>query len=151
MECDCDVRNIHDLVSDGKTPYEKRFGMPFNGPVIPIGAMVEDHTISVKKTYRDSINLVQKSWPSIIWKNDMLVKDMRQLEKMDASEIHAKRLNAKEMFTPQKGENKFPVADGTVKLSGGDQVLRTSHLNPGQTEERRVRYVDRLRQVHDFG
>ena len=48
---------------------------------------------------------------------------------MDASEIHAKRLNAKEVLTPKNGECiKFPIADGTVKLSGGDQILRTSTL-----------------------
>ena len=41
-------RNIQDLLSDGKTPYERRFGMPFNGPVIPFGAMVEYHPISAK-------------------------------------------------------------------------------------------------------
>ena len=34
-ECDCYLRNIQDLLSVGKTPYERRFGMPFNGPVIP--------------------------------------------------------------------------------------------------------------------
>ena len=34
--------------SDGKTPYERRFGMPFDGPVIPLGAMVEYHPISAK-------------------------------------------------------------------------------------------------------
>ena len=37
MECYCYLRNIQDLLSDGKTPYERRFGMPFNGPVIPFG------------------------------------------------------------------------------------------------------------------
>ena len=37
------LRNIQDLLSDGKTPYERRFGMPLNGPVIPFGAMVEYH------------------------------------------------------------------------------------------------------------
>ena len=48
---------------------------------------------------------------------------------MDASEILAKRLNAKEVLTPMSGEMFiFPVADGTVKLSGGDQGLRTSTL-----------------------
>ena len=35
MECYCYLRNIQDLLSDGKTPYERGFGMPFNGPVIP--------------------------------------------------------------------------------------------------------------------
>ena len=63
------------------------------------------------------------------WKGDILVADVEELEKMDASEIHAKRLNAKEVLTSTSGEKiKFPIADGTVKLSGGDQVLRTSTL-----------------------
>ena len=61
---------------------------------------------------------------------------------MDASELHARRLNAKEVFTLMEG-NKFifPVADGTVKVSGGDQRLRTSTLirdRPEQGEEQEV-------------
>ena len=40
---------------------------------------------------------------------------------------------------PKNGENiKFPIADGTDKLPGGDQVLRTSTLirdNPDRGEE----------------
>ena len=36
----------------GKTPCERRFGMPFNGPVVPFGAMVEDHPISAKDLSR---------------------------------------------------------------------------------------------------
>ena len=45
---------------------------------------------------------------------------------MDASEIYSKRLNAKEVIFP-KGNGKlyFPVADGRMKLPGGDQDLRT--------------------------
>ena len=38
--------------SDGKTPFERRFGVPFNGPVIPFGAMVEYHAISAKDQSR---------------------------------------------------------------------------------------------------
>ena len=48
MECNCCLRNIQDLLSNEKSPYEWRFGMPFNGPVIPFGAMVEYHPISAK-------------------------------------------------------------------------------------------------------
>ena len=45
---------------------------------------------------------------------------------MDASEIHSKRLNAKEVIFPiEKGKN-FPIADGRIKPLGGDQDLRTS-------------------------
>ena len=48
----CYLRNIQDLLSDGKSPYERRFGMPLNGTVIPFGAMVEYHPISAKNTSR---------------------------------------------------------------------------------------------------
>ena len=58
---------------------------------------------------------------------------------MDASELHARRLNAKELLTPMKGDNFiFPVTDRTVKVCGGDQRLRTSTLNwdrPDRGEE----------------
>ena len=52
MEYYCYLRNIQDLLADGKTPYERRFGIPFNGPVIPFGAMVEYHPISAKDLSR---------------------------------------------------------------------------------------------------
>ena len=52
MECYCCLRNIQDLLSDGKTPYEWRFGVPFNGMVIPFGAMVVIHPISAKDLSR---------------------------------------------------------------------------------------------------
>ena len=46
---------------------------------------------------------------------------------MDASEIFFKRLNAKEMIFPKEnGKFIFPIADGRIKLPGGDQDLRTS-------------------------
>ena len=52
MECYCYLRNIQDLLSGEKTPYERRFGLPFNGPVFPFGAMVEYHPISAKDLSR---------------------------------------------------------------------------------------------------
>ena len=61
MESYCFLRKIQDLLSDGKSPHERRFGMPLNGPVIPFGAMMENHSFSAKD-YRDYINLVPKSW-----------------------------------------------------------------------------------------
>ena len=68
-----------------------------------------------------------------------MVADVEELEEMDASELHARRLNAKEVLTPMNGEKIiFPVADGTVKVSGGDQRLRTSTLlrdRPDRGEE----------------
>ena len=53
-------------------------------------------------------------------KETFLVEDFEEFEKMDVSEIHARRLNAKEVLKPMKGEKfKFRITYGTVKLSGG--------------------------------
>ena len=52
MECYCYLRNIQDLLSDGKTHHERRFRIPLNGPVILFGPMVEYHTVSAKDLSR---------------------------------------------------------------------------------------------------
>ena len=49
MECKTYLRNIQDLLSDGKTPYKKRFGKPFKGPIFPL---VEYYPISAKDQSR---------------------------------------------------------------------------------------------------
>ena len=36
-----------------------------------------------------------------------MVADIEELEQMDASELHARRLNAKEVLTPMKGDNLY--------------------------------------------
>ena len=118
-------------LADGKTPYERRFGMPFNGPVIPFGAMVEFHSISAKDQCRlhqfgakvlPGIFLGYALYAGGIWKGDIMVADTEELE--DASELHARRLNAKEVLTPRRSGNFiFPVADGTVKFFGREQRL----------------------------
>ena len=61
MECYTYLRNIQDLLSDGKTPYERRFGKPLKGPIIPFGSLVE-YTLSLRRTSQESINLERKSY-----------------------------------------------------------------------------------------
>ena len=126
--------NVTDLLSDGKTPYERRVGEPFEGPIILSGAMVEYYPNSA----RDQSMLHQygkKVLPDFffgyasiageIGKRDILVADIEELEKMDASEIYPRRINAKEVLISQKGDEIiFPVADGTAKLSGRDYEFR---------------------------
>ena len=53
------LRNVTDLFSDGKTPYERRFGQPFKGPIIPFGSLVEYH-LSLRRISHASINLERK-------------------------------------------------------------------------------------------
>ena len=76
-----------------------------------------------------------------IWKGDIIVADIEELETMDASEIYSKRLNAKEViFHKENGNFIFPVADGRIKLIGGDQELRTPTLiRESPTSRRRSR------------
>ena len=54
-----------------------------------------------------------------------MIADLEDLEKMDASEIYRRRINAKDVLITQKrGELIFPVADGTAKLSAIDYEFR---------------------------
>ena len=113
MECYTYLRNVTDLLSDGKTPYERRFGQPFKGPIIPFGSLVEYHPITAKDQSRIH-QLGKKVLPGLflgyalyaggIWKGDVLIADLEELDTMDASEIYSKRLNAKEVIFPKQGE-----------------------------------------------
>ena len=138
MECYTYLRNVTDVLSDGKTPHERRFGQHFKGPIIPFGSLVEYHPITAKDQSRihqfgkkvlPGLFLGYALYTGGISKGDVLVADLEELETMDASEIYSKRLNAKEVIFPkEKGEFIFPIADGRIKTLGGDQELRTSTL-----------------------
>ena len=146
MECYTYLRNATELVSDGKTPYERRFGQPFKGPIIPFGSLVKYHPITAKDQSRihqfgkkvlPGLFLGYALYAGGIWKGDVLIADLEELETMDASGIYSKRLNAKEVIFPKQGEFIFPIADGRIKTHGGDQELRTSTLvrqRPNQGE-----------------
>ena len=55
--------------------------------------------------------------------------DFEELEEMDASEIHAKRVNATELILPEDVKiANFPVADGAVQFYERDQGLGKSTL-----------------------
>ena len=91
--------------------FERRFVEPFESPMIPFGAMVEYYPISArdqsrlpqfgKKSFARNI-LGYASIAGRIWKGDILVADIPELEEMDASEIHPRRISAKEVLTPQR-------------------------------------------------
>ena len=130
MECNTYLGNIQDLLSDGKTPYDRRFGKPCKGPIIPFGSLVEYHPITANDQSRihqfgkkvlPGLFLGYALYAGRIWKGDMLVADIEELETMDASEIYSKRLNAKGVILPKEnGKFIFPVADGRITLSGRD-------------------------------
>ena len=94
-------------------------------------------TLSLRRTSQESINLERKSYLDCssdthlyaggIWKGDVLVADLEELETMDASEIYSKRLSAKEVIFPKENRKIYFSCrrDGRIKLLGGDQDLRT--------------------------
>ena len=116
----------------------KRFGQPFNGPIIPFGSLVGYYPMAAKfqsrihqfgKKVLPGLFLGYALYAGGIWKGDVLVADLEELETMDASEIYSKRLNANEVtFPKEKGKFIFPIAGGRIKTLGGDQDLRTSTL-----------------------
>ena len=147
MECYTYLRNIQDLLSDGKTPYERRFGQPFKGLIIPFGSLVEYHPVTAKdqssfhqfgKKVLPGLFLGYALFAEGIWKGDILVADLEELETMDASEIYSKRLNAKEVIFP-KGKWKFYFSNRrwTNQICWRRSGTENIHLGTASTNSRR--------------
>ena len=52
MECYTYLRNVTDLLSDGKMPHERRFSQPLKEPLIPFGSLVEYYPLTAKDQSR---------------------------------------------------------------------------------------------------
>ena len=99
--------------------------MPSNGPVIPFGAMVEYPPVSAKDLSRlhqfrpkvlPGTLLGYALYAVRIRIGDILVADIEELEEMEACEIHAERLNAKEVLTPMNGGKFiFPIESNSFE------------------------------------
>ena len=134
----CETCKIY-LLSGGKTPHEWRFGETFKGTIIPLRLDGRISPFFCLKSCRDCISSARKSYQELfsvmyytrgeIWKGEIMVADVEELDKMDASEIHAGRLNAKEVLTPKNGEHvDIPDRRWNSQNIWKSQVLRTSTL-----------------------
>ena len=88
---------FQDLLGDGK------------GPIIPFGAMVENHPPSPKAR-------IQQFWHESVTRNlflavslsrgefgkEILIADLEDLEMIDAPDMYPRRINAKEVLIRQK-------------------------------------------------
>ena len=137
MECYTYLRNVTDLLSDGKTPYERRFGQPFKGPIIPFGSLVEYYPVTAKDQSRIH-QIGKKVLPGLFLGYASLrggnlegwLTDRRPWGVGDDGRIG----NLLEKTQCERGDISqtrriiFPIADGRIKTLGGDQELRTSTL-----------------------
>ena len=146
VECYTYLRNVTDLLSDGKTPYERRFGQPFKGPIIPFRSLVEYYPITAKdqsqihqfgKKVLPGLFLGYALYVGGIWKGDVLIADLEELETMDASEIYSKKTQCERgdisqarriYFSNRRWTNQDPW-----RRSGTENI----HLGTASTNSRR--------------
>ena len=121
------------------------FWKPFKGPII--GSLVEYCPISAKDQSRihqfgkkvlPGLFFGYALYPGRIWKGDILVADLEELETMDASEIYSKRLNAKEVIFPKrKWKIHFSSRRWTNKICWMRSGPENIHLGTGTPNSRR--------------
>ena len=109
--------------------------------------MTEYHPISAKDLLRlhqfgpkvlPGMSLGCALYAGWIWKGDIMIADIEELVEMDASEIHARRLNAREVLTPMKGENFYiPSRRWNSQNPWRRSTSETVHLNQGSPRPRR--------------
>ena len=127
MECFTYLRNIQDLLSDGKTPCERHRSF--------LLVRWLSITLFLRKTSQESINLERKSYLDCssgthctreefgsvtYWLQTLRSWNIRNLLKKT-------QCKGSNIFT-QNGKFIFPVADGRIKFVGGDHELRTPTL-----------------------
>ena len=135
MECYTYLRNVTDLLSDGKTPYERRFGQPCKGPIIPFGSLVEYHPITAKDQSRihqfgKLLGLfLHALYAGEFGRVTYRLQTLRSWKRWTHQKSTQKKTHSKgSNISHQNGKYIFPVADGRIKFIGRDQELRTPTL-----------------------
>ena len=148
MECRCYLRNIQDLLSDGKTPYERRFGEPLKGPAIPFGSMVEYRPVSGKDLSRlrqfgtkvlPGKFLGYVLYAVGIWKGDVMIEDIEELEEIDASEIRQKAECKGSVIADARWQFQIPSRRRNSQTAWRRSKPENIHPNPGSSRTRRGR------------
>ena len=124
------------------------FGQPFKGPIIPFGALVEYYPITAKDQSRIH-QFGKKVLPGLffgyalyargIWKGDVLIADLEELETMGRIGNLLERLNAKEVIFPKQGEF-FSFRRWTNQNPWRRSGTENIHLGTASTNSRRKYY-----------
>ena len=137
MACYCFLRNVHDIQSEGKTPFSLRFGEDFTGPIIPFGAEVTYKPITDKdkerlhKYGRKELNGIFVGYAQHAgggWTGDLLLVDSEEIEDAESvSDIYIKRFKAQEVNPTKIADNfRFPLAQGDLRQPGAQPRTRRS-------------------------
>ena len=146
MECYTYLRNVTDLLSDGKTPCERRFGQRFNVPIIPFGSLVEYHPITAKEQSRIH-QFGKKVLPGLflgcalyaegIWKGDTLVAHIEEWKRWSHRKSTQKDSKRKMIFTKENGKIYFSNRTWTNQNPWRRSGTETIHLGTASTNSRR--------------
>ena len=142
MECYCCLRDVQDILSDGKNTVWTAIWRTFQWTDQKHN--IEYHQISTK--YQARLHQFgKKVFPGIFmgyalhagrsWTGDILAADVDELQENDASEDYVKKINTKEVFVPKKEHFIFLCANGIVTLAGKGSEVRTSDQIQQNTEE----------------
>ena len=136
MECYTYLRNVTDLLSDVKTPYERRFGQPlkdqsfwFVGWRSPYNCEGSIPNPSIRKeSFTWIVPRIRsvRGWNLEGWRTDRRpwgVGDDGRIGNL-LEKIQCERGD----ISQRNWKNYFPIADGRIKTPGGDKELRTSTL-----------------------
>ena len=113
MECYCYLRNVQDLLADGQHLVKEVSDKPFQGPVVPFGAMFEYHPISTRDQSR--LHQFGKTVFYLEYSSDMRLDRGENLERRHygrrhwgygkTAEIHPRRLSMQKKCWRHKGVN----------------------------------------------
>ena len=138
MECFAYLRNVTDLLSDGKTPNERRFGATIWGTYYStwfIGWVLPCHCegpVQNPLIWKESLTWIVPWIRSVRggnlkgWRTDRRPWGVGDDGRI--GNLLEKTQCERGDITQRKREHIFPIADGRIKTPGGDQELRTSTL-----------------------
>ena len=137
VRCFAFLYNVTVHQHDGKTPYLKRFGSEFDGPLLPFGSAVS-YKPSDDATLATIPKFGERTTPGLFagyhlhngctWSKDLYFYNIAKLQ--NATELHhIHHHRVKEFVVPQRVV--YPVADGTISLlSELDRTPRLLHDQP---------------------
>ena len=136
------MRNVHDLLAEGKTPYERRFGEHSKRTNSSLWSNCWISSGFTMISVKTSLQFGKKVLVHIFlgyeliakgtWEGDIPIADLEDLEKLDASEKSSSKNQRERSIDITKGDEFiFPVTGGTVNLSVRDYDFREPTTKAG--------------------